>query len=374
MSRQGFSVILAGTLALGLGVVTDAEAGKFKIKVPKIKIQPPHIGGDVGKILRHVDKERRNGRENAVEAVQVVGKTAERQLHSTGDSLAAAAKRVGEGKYLDVPWHLGTDPMKSWERNGLRAMQESSALRMGGQVAATAYFGPVGAAAFSAYYVGRTTADLEEGLRAGAISGASSYALGEIGAQPGAGIGDVAGRAVGSGVVGGTASAASGGKFEDGALHAAAGSAFRDGYRAYAGTAPDGRSGGENISKGTATACAGHLDCHVVETADDMRELVTEYPGRTHIGVFNPDVSRAWADTPLTFEGGVISRGANIIPGMNAMAIFHDTWSLDVRMGDFTNRATIPLAIRPTYIALGANRDAALLKESVESAEERKIE
>lgn len=355
-------VILACSLTL-------AEAGGIKIKAPKIKIGPPKIelprvGGDIGKTLGHVGKEADRGLKNAEEGVRVAGKTIERQAHSVGDAGEAAGRRLREGKIVDAVWHFHTDYYKSTESNYLKAMQESSMLRMGGQTLSTIALGPGGTAAFNAWYVGRTTKDVGQGLKAGVISGASGYASGAISQGPVNGFGDAAARAGASGAVSGTAAVASGGKFEEGFQHGALASAANSAYQAYTGAKPDPRAGEEWVAKGDATTCA-EAGCATVETSDDMRNLS---PRLKHTGKFTPDLDKVpnWKH-----EGSGVMNAANHIPYVNAGSYAHDMWAIDWKMSDAVSMATIPPAMVATGIAGGAGRDAALLKTATEKAQER---
>jgi len=332
-----------------------------------------HIGGSVGKVLRHIDKEKNRAGKNLEEAVRVTGKTIERQAHSVGDAAKSAEKRVREGKPIDAVWHFHTDTLKATGKNALKATQESSALRMAGQIGATAAFGPAGAAGFSGAYAGFTTKDVGKGLKAGVIAGATSAASGAIGKAPVSSVGDAAAKAAASGTVGGVATAASGGKFEDGFPIAAATSTAQSIYEKTTKVNPDPRPGTEWVAKGDTRACQGIDSCRVVENADDMRGVDSRLKAT---GKFNPHVKEllqyrekhpiASIVKSPAYEGSFAMDMANKVPYVQAGSYFHDILMIK---NEFVNVATIPPAMVFTGIAGGAGRDAALLKQAGEDDE-----
>lgn len=90
-----------------------------------------------------------------------------REVQGVGDTLTDAERRVRQGKFADAIWHLTTDPLKHTEQNAERMTQESGIIRTIGQVAATAYGGPGGAAAYASWYTYATTKNPELALRVG---------------------------------------------------------------------------------------------------------------------------------------------------------------------------------------------------------------
>jgi hypothetical protein len=110
-------------------------------------------------------------------AGQTIGRFVERQIKGVGETLSDADKRIREGKVVDAIWHMGTDPLKhTEEKNAAKAAQESNILRTVGQVAATAYGGPGGAAAYAAWYAYRATGDADLALRVALITGPQARA------------------------------------------------------------------------------------------------------------------------------------------------------------------------------------------------------
>ncbi|MET3225774.1 hypothetical protein ABIF35_006561 [Bradyrhizobium japonicum] len=149
-------------------------------------------------------------------AVVAVGHFIENSAHSTGDTLSHAERRLREGKVVDAFWHLNTEPLSDSEKNVLKACQESALIRQGLQAVTTYYAGPLGAAAFSAWYTYRTTGDAVLALKIGLIEGAKAYALQGVDANMSAGVAEeAAAKAVVAGAIGGIAVAASGGNMQD---------------------------------------------------------------------------------------------------------------------------------------------------------------
>jgi hypothetical protein len=96
---------------------------------------------------------------------------------------------------------------------------------------------------------------------------------------------------------------------------------------------------------------------------DEKGDILFDDKGNPKVDVTKTDPLRphvgTWAkaeDTPLIGAG---ERSASMtavsrVPGMNAMAFFHDTWSVAWDMNAFTNGATIVPAVVLTYTGTGA--------------------
>src|SRR5690554_4580349 len=204
--------------------------------VKTISTGKPH--GDIAKtVVKAVDdtvKEADRGLKNVEEAVHAIGKFTERQLHGVGDTLSDAEKRVREGKVVDAIWHLGADPLRHTEDNAAKAAQESSLINTVGQVAASAYGGPGGAAAYSAWYTYKETGDADLALKVGIITGATSSAFGTVGDMPSNTAGELTKKTIAAGAIGGVAVAASGGDedaIREGFLRSGGMVLVRDGYK-----------------------------------------------------------------------------------------------------------------------------------------------
>jgi vacuolar-type H+-ATPase subunit H len=115
--------------------------------------------------------------EDTADAGRAVAKFTENQLKGTVDSAVAAGNRIREGKIADAVWHFSTDPLKKTSDNAAAAAAESDVLRTAGAVAASAYGGPAGAAAYAAWYTYSQTKNLNLALKAGLIAGAMSVTV-----------------------------------------------------------------------------------------------------------------------------------------------------------------------------------------------------
>src|SRR5262249_24443588 len=149
--------------------------------------------------------------QDVVTAGRAIGKFIERQLKGYGDTLSDAEQRVREGKVVDAFWHVYTDPAKHMEYNAAKATQESNIVKTVGQVAATAYGGPGGAAAYAAWTTYRQTGDAELALRVGFITGAASAGFSAAGQLPATTPAQIAQKTIVTGAIGGLAVAAAGG-------------------------------------------------------------------------------------------------------------------------------------------------------------------
>jgi hypothetical protein len=118
------------------------------------------------------------------QAVAAIGRYIERQANSTIEAHQKAMDRVREGKVIDAIWHLGLDPIRATSDNTAAAVTESSVLNTVAQVAATAYLGPQGAAAYAAWLTYQQTGDVSLAVKVGVLAGASSYAMSQAGAMP----------------------------------------------------------------------------------------------------------------------------------------------------------------------------------------------
>jgi hypothetical protein len=291
-----------------------------------------------------------------------IGKFVERQAKGGKETLSDAEQRVREGKFVDAVWHLATDPVKHTEENAALAAQESELLSAVGQVAATAYGGPGGAAAYAAWLTYRMTGDAELALRIGMISGATSAAFGAVGEMPTATTGELAKKAIVAGAIGGLAVAAAGGDdaaVRDAFLLSGGMILVQDGYREMTGTDIDARA---SEDKPYCMATVG-AECspkpHVYER-DESGNIKYDQKGRPVVDMGKVELRRPhvgeWAkegQAGLTHETGVFMQVVSKIPGMNAMALFHDQWSISWDMNSFTNKATILPAVVFTYIGTG---------------------
>lgn len=331
-------------------------------------------------------------------------KYAEAMVKSTGTSLEKAGERLSEGKILDALWHAAADPYKNMSDNAAEAAARSTILRVVGQVAATAYGGPGGAAAYAAwlaYYA--TDGDLELTLKAGAIAGATAYAMNAAASDAATTnlfestvIDEVVQKALISGAIAGAAVALAGGSEHDIQQAVTAGitmSVIRAGYQEL--TASDLDRENLKASSGEpyclhATPGTPGLDClppdeAYIRKADgsisydddglpeiDVSKLVSTRP---HVGMFAKG-----PDDPfytLTETSGPMVLVSRISPGMNAMAVGHDIF--DAKFNPDTNVVlemivrvgTIAPAVVVTYEGTGKRVYEMIDKEIAERGRDR---
>jgi hypothetical protein len=307
------------------------------------------VARETGGVVKHGAKEAGNLVENVGEAATTAVKYVGDRVESTVKVANAFFKRLDDGKPFDAVFNFGTDTLNGDNKDLAKAMQRSSLLRTGAQVAASFYGGPAGGAAFTVWLTYNSTGSLDKAIRSGAISYAASYVGGAI-KTPSLSFERIATNTVASGVVSGAATAANGGDFKAGALNGMTAYLANVGYQTYTTAALDMKPGGEPYCKlGTDPSCAPPANW-----SGDMRKLD---PARNHIGRFSETAHPTnWAE-----EGSTFMRSVNKAPGTNANAYLHDTASVDLKMPPIVNEVTIVPAIVFTYYANGAGRDRELL-------------
>ena len=308
-------------------------------------------------------------------AVQDTGKAGEtvytfgvREIQGIGDSVSDADKRLKEGKFVDAVWHFTTDPLKHTEENAGKAAQESELVRVAGQIAASAYGGPGGAAAYAAWLTYNQTKDVGLALRVGAITGAAAYATGAVSKIPNVdaaghvSAGAIAEKTIMAGAIGGVAVAAAGGDkqaIQEGFLKSGGAVLVQSVYEVETKHPLDAR-----VSKGDAycmatvdpkAACAPPVEAYQLDPDGepvpgkvDVREVDPRAP---HVGT--------WAKTdeaPIigTTETSKFMITVSKYPGMNAMALLHDHLSYSLKFDPVTNVWTIVPATVVTYYGTGA--------------------
>ncbi len=344
-------------------------------------------GQDTGKILEKAgqDTAKESGRAvaNVAEFGQAVGRFANRTATDTADNLSDAEKRIREGKIADAFWHLAVDPVKDGESRAAKLVQESSLANTVGQVAASAYGGPGGAAAYAAWYTYRSTGDAELALRVGIISGATSAAMSAINVQPTmadasaaahAGtvpvaeltVSETAKKAALAGAVGGLAVAASGGDanaIRDAFLLGGGMVLVQDGYKAFTGQQGVYTEGAERpafcttslpVNGAPGSACAPKPEWFKRNDAGDLVLDMSKVPPDTsYVGLATNTADTAWP-TNLVAETGPAMNTFAKVPGMNAMSIFHDQWVVSWSMTGPAVQATIIPAVVLTYMGTEA--------------------
>lgn len=315
------------------------------------------IAQNLEKAGKDTEAETSRAGQNAKEAIDVSARYLERQAQGVGNTLSDAEVRLREGKVVDALWHAAIDPIRYTEKNAAQAALESSLLRAVGETAASAYGGPQGAAAYAAWLTYRETGDPDLALRVGIITGASSYALGKAGGMPNATSEQIVKKAIVTGAIGGTAVAAAGGNeaaIKDGFLKAGAMVVVQDGFKKYTTHRFDPKASNGIAYCMTTNPAVGcqpvpaeaitSLDERGNITGVDMSKLGPEY---SHVGIKSPEIGFGNEQLPAM-------KAISQIPGMNAMAVFHDTWAINWNMDPLTTKLTIVPAIAITYTGTGA--------------------
>ncbi|MCL2761515.1 MAG: RHS repeat-associated core domain-containing protein, partial [Desulfuromonadales bacterium] len=200
---------------------------------------------------------------------------------------------------------------------------------LGGSVAGNIVAGAAAGAAIGATSAAVYDTDIGEGAEFGAIGGA---VFGGIGSYWGNNW-DLY-RVGATTVAGGTLSAAEGGDWETGALYAFGTSASAYAYNAMLKYNPD-PGPGENIPGGEYNA-----------KVNGGRPP----QGANVFGLNKPLTGDFWAD--FFKQGGALSKVANYVPGLNAVAAIHDFWMNNMTFNWATNAGTMVLAAPLTYSAL----------------------
>ncbi|WEK01214.1 MAG: hypothetical protein P0Y59_05855 [Candidatus Sphingomonas phytovorans] len=313
----------------------------------------------------------------AVENVNELGTALRKYFVAKADDtlvmMSATEKRLREGKFADALWHSAVDPLTAEEGRAAQLAQESSLANTVGAAAAAAYGGPGGAAAYSAWYAYRASdGDVGLAIKAGIISGATSAGLSVVSGMPVDAANpapDIAKKAIVAGAIGGLAVAAAGGDgdaIRDGFLKAGGMMVIQDGYRQFTG----GQDLAQNVKSPTegsfctlavpasGASCAPpkewfKLDAQGNFLRNDANEPIIDIskvdPRYSYVGLASSGQGN-W----LISENGPVMNGIAKIPGVNAMAIFHDQWVITAPLSGWTNQATIVPAIVVTYLGTEA--------------------
>lgn len=336
-------------------------------------------GQDTGRTIekagQDTEAEARRAGKNLEEAAHAIGKYMERSVQGTGRTLSSAERRVREGKVVDAMWHLATEHLQESENSAAKATQESSIIRTVGQVAASAYGGPAGAAAYASWYTYRETGDADLALRVGIITGVTSTAFAAAGKMPSETTDELAKKAVVTGAIGGLAVAASGGDekaIKEGFFLAGGMVIVQDGYKRFTKSDLDARSSqgeaycmasvGEECSPpGSAYIRDANGDIQYDSSGRPLVDVTKTDPHRPHVGNWSKKSEASW-----NHERGKFMTSVSRIPGMNAMSVFHDQWAVSWDMNALTTVGTIAPAIVLTYTGTGTQYYELLRKTAVE--------
>lgn len=291
-------------------------------------------------------------------AVTATAEMVEGTIKDGGQAINDAGKRLAEGKPIDALWHLSLAPWTIQQDNAAKAAMKSSVLRGVGQVAASFYGGPYGAAAYSTWLTYHATdGDVALALRAGAIAGATAYAtsmlaadakLGEVTTQ--VKVAEIMQRAVMSGAIAGGAIALSGGSqtdIEQAFVAGSVSSVIRDGYLAMTKAKLEdnmGHSNGDhyclNADHESGLSCLPSDRSYIRDDAENIiyedkrGNIVPRFTAGskprvdfTKLEYNRPHVGMA---TGALEPGGFMAEGTSAMnfvskfPGMNGMSVAHD--------------------------------------------------
>ena len=317
------------------------------------------------KALKDTKNEVGRAGRNIDEAGQAIGEYLDTKAKGTVNSANNALDRVREGKIVDALWHMGTDHIKNESDASAAAATKSSLINTVGTLAASTYGGPGGAAAYAAwltYY--QSGGDVNLALKVGVLAGASSWALAETGKLP---TRDASGQILASdlakktaitGAIGGLAVAAAGGDenaIRDGFVNGGGMVLIQEGYHSVTKQTLDKdslkASKGDPYCTSTLVNCRNIPEDAIVKDKEtgkvlglDQSKLDKTAP---HVGTMAPLDPKAEIIWKSEASPGMIA--ASKIPGMNAMAVFHDQWGLNWKMPDSVLVPTIVPAIVLTY-------------------------
>lgn len=309
-------------------------------------------------VAKNVDKA---GKDTAAEAgrfgreVETAGRALVHHVENTTKGHITASQRaiqqVREGKVIDAIWHAGLAPIQISEKSASEAVLESSYLRAVGQIVATTYGGPAGAAAYTAWLTFKQTGDASLALRVGLLSGASAYAFSSASQIDGS-----VKKAIVTGAIGGLGVAAAGGDenaVREAFLMAGGMVLIQDGFREYTTHDAD-----PSPSKGEAYCIsAASTDC---TTLPKGAIVGTDDKGNFIVDMTNAEINPAVPAVGLKDHTAYFSEqnqfmtSVSRVPGMQAMAVFHDVWAIKWDMGALMTPATILPAMVLTYTGFGA--------------------
>lgn len=280
---------------------------------------------------------------------------------SIGKETAKAALR---GQIADVVYQLSVRAWKVQEESTFEAIGRSKLVKYFATAAASTYGGPVGAAAFAAWYAYRCTGDLELAVKAGAIAWASSAGLATTSEIQGA-----ARRTLASAAIGGAALAASGGSRDD-VLNAFVRSSQLGAIRAAYKDFMDEELTGEPAIEGAVAKLDEDGKPRIIGSwkplQDEDGKMITDAEGNAQIDITSMPKSVSHVgfasssmDVPdIGFEEtSALMQAVAKLPYFNDMAYFHDQW-MAIAQGD---GLTVPITVLPAIIAVGAAADPVVM-------------
>jgi hypothetical protein len=153
----------------------DREATKAKQNVDREATRlKGNLEAEATKGQQDIAKELTRAKKDVGEAVKVATRFVESELESAGKTLSESERKLREGKVLEAVWHLASQPVLDTKGAVAKSITESKLLSQVAATAATAYGGPAGAAAYSAWITYETTGSLDYAIKAGVTAGIAS--------------------------------------------------------------------------------------------------------------------------------------------------------------------------------------------------------
>lgn len=320
------------------------------------------LARNVEKAVQDVSRELDVAGQNVGSAVEAAGGFVENQFQSYGEIITDTEKRIREGKIIDALWHIGTDHLKHTENNAAIAFMESSLLTSIASSAASIYGGPAGGAAFSAWLTYKQTGDLGLALKVATITYFTQKSLSGAKTITGTDVTDIAKRTLVTSAIGAASIAASGGSEKDiidGFLKGAALNLANDYYKSYMNSnINDEISTEDALDKnyddiknkyGILTDKNGKPILVKIINEKGMKEWVTQIdPSKVPANISQLGISSVETGFFSGSEHSWPMQKLAKIPGMNAMARFHDQWCAVNQVEGIATQVTIIPAIALT--------------------------
>lgn len=354
---------VAATLLTG-GMVSPATRNLTNDTIREVGKALSNIGDEAERLGKNTEAELKRAGRDVGDAADAVGAYLEEKTKKTLEVPQNTLDRVREGKIVDAVWYAATADIQIEDEAASKAALKSDLIRTVGQVAATVYGGPQGAAAYSAWLTyHQTGGDWDLALKVGVITGATAYAMQGVNQMPTTNASgeivasELAKKAAVTGAIGGLAVAAAGGDesaVKAAFLQAGAMVLIQEGYREYTKASLDEEA--LKSSSGDPYCISDVVNCQRPPESAAVYDKEGKFIGwdkskldRTapHVGTGLPNQNIELAG--VASEASPFMKGVSKVPGMNAMAFFHDQWAINWNMPPGVLQATIYPAIVMTY-------------------------
>lgn len=345
------------------------------------------LGKNVEKAVQDVGKELERGVHNVGDAVEAAANFCDNQFKSYGQILDDAQKRVLEGKIVDALWHLSTDHFKHTEENAAIAFMESSLLTSIASSVVSIYGAPYGGAAFAAWLTYKRTGDLGLVLKTAAITyltqeslkGAKSIGLDKTTGIHSSSVTDIAKRTLVTSAIGAAAIAASGGSEKDiidgflkGTAMIVANEVYKSQMDSYisdeiATEDPIDKFGDDALKAkyGILLDNDGQPIYQRIELEDGTVKWVTQIdPAKIPLNITQVGIADDKGSFGIAGENSFLLKKLALIPGVNAMARFHDKWCAIINSDEMLGAT--PVTIIPAVALTIAGRNQMLIDNILE--------